>query len=179
MEPLCSDKFVCRCSGRDSCTLPSRCMLSSLHSAPSSKLPPFCVPVSPVARTAMQAVPCGARSDTRLFPASGSQPRSGQIRSVRTYNSRRYIYFRDKTVLTFFGHIELSRKKRSTGSPRRFRSCLDERGPARRESAEFLLFVPMPTYPRRDPGPKRPRAARPRFPHLSEVIKKSTYNRFV
>ena len=60
---------------------------------------------------------------------------------------------------------------RSTGSPRRCRSCLDERGSARRESAVFPLSVPVLTYPRRDPGPKRPRAARPRFPHLSEAIK--------
>ena len=69
----------------------------------------------------MQSVPCGARPDTRLFPASVSQPRSGQIRSVRTYNTRIYFYFELKTVLTFLGHVQLSRKKRSTGSPRRFR----------------------------------------------------------
>ena len=49
MVPLCSEKFVCCCSGRYWCMLPSRCMLPSLRSAPSANLPPLYVPVSPVA----------------------------------------------------------------------------------------------------------------------------------
>ena len=124
----------------------------------------------------MQAVPCGARSDTRLFPASGSQARFAQIRSVRTYNTRIYLYFELKTVLTFLGYIELFRKKRSTGSSRRFCSCLDERGPARWENAGFPLSSPIPTYPRRDPGPKQPTPANPL---LIGCEKKSTCSRFL
>ena len=100
--------------------LPSRCMLPSLRSATSSKLPPLCTCESRRPGGEMQAVPCGARSDTRLFPASGSQPRSAQIRPVRTYKTRIYFYVEVKTVLKFLRHVQLSRKKRSTGSSRRF-----------------------------------------------------------
>ena len=84
----------------------------------------------------MQAVPCGARSDTRLLPATGAQPRSAQMRSVRTYNTRLHVCFNVKTVLTFLGHVWLSRKKRCTGSPRRFRSWprLGRRGARRPDS---------------------------------------------
>ena len=42
--------LCCCCPGGDSCTLPSRCTQFSLRSAPSSKLPPLYVPMSPVAR---------------------------------------------------------------------------------------------------------------------------------
>ena len=145
--------------------LPSRCMLPSLRSATSSKLPPLCTCESRRPGGEMQAVPCGARSDTRLFPASGSQPRSAHIRSVRTYNTRTYTSFEVRTVIKFRGRVQSSRKKRSTASSKRFRSCLDDRWPARRESAGFPVSVPIPTYPRQDPGPKRPRDARQRFPH--------------
>ena len=116
-------------------------------------------------RDELEVVPCGPRSDTRLFPASGTQLRSAYIRPVPTYNKRTFLCFEVQTVLVFLRHVKLSLKKRSTGSPRRFRSCLEERAPARRESAGFPLSAPMPTHPRRDPGPKRPWAARPRTPH--------------
>ena len=139
-----------------------------------------CEPRRP--RGEMQTVPRGARFDTRLLPASGSQPRSARIRSVRTYNTRIYIYFKVKTVITFCGHVQLSRKKRSSASSRRFGSCLDERWPARRESAGFPLSAPMPTYSRRDPGPKwpwgrnGPGGGAPAIPTLIGSYKKSTYN---
>ena len=57
MVPLCSEKFVCCCSGRDSCMLLSRCMLPSIRSAPSANLSPFYVPASPVGR-ARRFKPC-------------------------------------------------------------------------------------------------------------------------
>ena len=143
--------------------IPPRCMLSSPRSAPfchrfdqvqaSPALCP-CEPRRPLGET--QAVPCGARSDTRLLPASGAQLPSAQIHSVRMYNTRLNIHFNVKTVLTFLGHVRLSRKKRSTGSLRRFRSFLAELGPARRETAGFTPCVPRRTHPRRKPGPKRP-----------------------
>ena len=63
--------------------------------------------------------------------------------------------------LSFLGHVWLSRKKRSTGSPRRFRSFLAELGPARRETAGFTPCAPRRTHPRRNPVPKRPSAFPP------------------
>ena len=165
MEPLCSKEFLCRRSGRDSCILPSQCMLPSLRSAPSVNLPPFYVPVSPVAH-APRFKPC----PVALVPTLGcSRPPARNLHLLRSALSGRiipeYIFvLKPKRSFTLRGHVQLSRKKRSTASPRRFRSCLDERWPARRESAGFPLSVPMPTSPRRDPGPKRPRVARPRTP---------------
>ena len=123
-----------------------------------SKLPPLYVREPRRPRGEMQAVPCGARSDTRLLPASGAQPQSAQIRSVRAYNNRLNVYFNVKTVLTFLGHVRLSRKKRSTGSPRHFRSFLAELGPAWHETAGLTPCTPWSTHPRRSPGPKRPSA---------------------
>ena len=80
-------RFICCCSGRDSCMLPSRCMLPSLRSAPSSKLTPLNAPVSSEGSIFQaypslcpcepghllgdtQAVSCGARSRqySRLLP---------------------------------------------------------------------------------------------------------------
>ena len=103
----------------------------SPRSAPSSKLSPLYVPVSPVSRAErckpwlgaifqafpalcsceprltrgeVQAVPCGARSNTRLLPASTSQPSPAGIRSVRKYNAGICLFVQVKTVLTF-GHV--------------------------------------------------------------------------
>ena len=81
-------------------------------------------------------------------------PRSDQIRSVQTYNTRLNVCFNAKTVLTFVGHVRLSHKKRSTGSPERLRSFLAKLGPAWRETAGFTRR----THPRRNSGPKRPSA---------------------
>ena len=55
-------------------------------------------------RGEMQAVPCGARSNTRLLPASTPQPPPAGIHYVRKYNTRIYIFIQVKTVLTF-GHV--------------------------------------------------------------------------
>ena len=54
-------------------------------------------------RGKMQAVPCGARSNTWLLPASTSQPPAG-IRSVRKYNTGVCLFVQVKTVGTF-GHV--------------------------------------------------------------------------
>ena len=43
-------------------------------------------------RGEMQAVPCGARSNTRLLPASASQPPPAGIRSARKYNVPAYVF---------------------------------------------------------------------------------------
>ena len=52
-------------------------------------------------RGEMQAVPCGARSNTRLLPTSDSQPPPAGIRSVRKYNTGVCLFVQIKTVLTF------------------------------------------------------------------------------
>ena len=68
-------RFICCCSGRDSCMLTSRCMLPWLRSAPCPALCP-CEPLHP--DDDVQAVSYGARSRqySPLRPASSSQPRS-------------------------------------------------------------------------------------------------------
>ena len=52
-------------------------------------------------RGVMQAVPCGARSNTRLLLASTSQPPPAGIRSVWKYNTGIGLFVQVKTVLTF------------------------------------------------------------------------------
>ena len=92
----------------------------------------------------MQAVPCGARSDTRLLTASGSQPRSGQIRSVRAYHTRRYLYFGDKTIVTFFGHVELSARKGVPAHPDAFARASTSAGPRSGRAPNFPCLHPCP-----------------------------------
>ena len=55
-------------------------------------------------RGEMQAVPCGANSNTRLVPASTSQPPPAGIRSVRKKYTGMCLFVQVKTVLTF-GHV--------------------------------------------------------------------------
>ena len=95
-------------------------------------------------RGEMQAVPCGARSITRLLPASTSQPPPTGIRSVRKYNTGICLFVQVKSVLTF-RHIWLPHKRKKihwvNHALRRFRPCLDERPRARRESAGRFTLV--------------------------------------
>ena len=51
-----------------------------------------------------QAVPYGARSDTRTLSRSSSEPRSPQNRSVPKYDTRLDVYFQAKTTLAPLGH---------------------------------------------------------------------------
>ena len=55
-------------------------------------------------RGEMQAVPYGARSNTRLLPVSTSQPPPAGIRSAWKYNTGTCLFSLAKTVLTF-GHV--------------------------------------------------------------------------
>ena len=48
MVPLVPESFICCCSGRDSCMLPSRCMLPSLRSPTCKPCPVALVPDSTV-----------------------------------------------------------------------------------------------------------------------------------
>ena len=92
----------------------------------------------------MQAVFCGASSNTQLLLASTSQSSPAGVRYVRKYNTGISLFVQVKTLLTF-GHVELPRKTKITHrvnhAHRRFRSCLDERSPARRESAGWFTLV--------------------------------------
>ena len=153
MVPLCSEEFICCCPGRDSCMLPSGCTLPSLRSAPSchrfgqvQASPALCPSQPRHPRGEVQAVSCDARSETRLLATSSSLPRSAQVRSpdIQYQNT---CYFTLEVVLTFPGYVQVSRKKRSTGSPRRFRSFMAELGPARCEIAGFTTCAPRRTYP--------------------------------
>ena len=54
-------------------------------------------------RGEMRAVPCGARSDTWLRPASISQPLPFDIRYVRRYETGNRLYVEFKTVVVFSG----------------------------------------------------------------------------
>ena len=164
MVPPCPKIYIW--PGRASqCMLRSRCLPPSPRSAPSSKLSPLYVPVSPVSRADMQAVPCGARSNTRLLPASTSQPPPAGIRSVRKYNTGICLYVQVKTVITF-GHVLVTKHTGSTTPTDAFAPASTNGRPrGGRVQAGLPLSAPMPTHPRRDPGPKRPRAARPQTPY--------------
>ena len=55
-------------------------------------------------RGEMQAVPCGARTNTWLLLASTSRPPSAGILSVRKYNTGICLFVQVKMILTF-GHV--------------------------------------------------------------------------
>ena len=95
-------------------------------------------------RGEMQAVPCGARSNTRLFPASVFQPPLAGIRFVRNYNTGMCVFVQVKKSLHSDTSSYPARAKqihRFNHAHRRFRSCFDERRPARRESAGRFTLV--------------------------------------
>ena len=101
-------------------------------------------------RGEMQAVPCGARSNTRLLPAYTSQCPLAGIRSVRKYNAGICIFVQVKTVLTF-GHVWLPRKKtiNTPGQPRPQTLSLLPRRAAARAVGER-----RPVYPCLHPCPR-------------------------
>ena len=84
-------------------------------------------------RGAMQAVPCGAHSNTWLLPASTSQPSPAGICSVRKYCTGICVFVRVKTVLTFdHGWIPRKRKINPPSQPRpQTLSLLPDRAAAR------------------------------------------------
>ena len=179
MEPPCSEKFICCCSRRDSCTLPLRCMLPSLRSPPSAKLPPLCACEPRRPRADIQAVPCGACSDTRLLPASDSQPPSAQIRSVRTYNTIIYTYFKVKTVITFY---YISRTRPVIPQNRKHRliqtlSLVPRRALARAAGERRIPLVCTHAHvSTARSGAETPQGGVPAIPTQIGSDKKSTYN---
>ena len=96
--------LCCCCSGRDSRTLPSRCMQPALRWAPSSKLPPLYIPVSPVARAARWK-PCPAalvptlawsrRPARNLDLLRSALSRHIMTESVFILKSKRSLHFSD------------------------------------------------------------------------------------
>ena len=149
------------CLGRDSRTC---CPSDACHPRRARRhLPSFLrsIPVNPVPR-AERCKPCPVALVPILScPGSSSQPLdhlksalSGTIipGSVFKLKSKRSVFSRTRLV------IPQTKKHTASTTPRRFRLCLHERAPSRRESACLPLYAPMPTHPHRDPGPKRPRA---------------------
>ena len=106
---------------------------------------PALCPCEPrLSREDMQAVPCGARSNTRLLPASTSQPPPAGIRSIRKYTTGICLFVQVRTVLHSDTYTYPAREKythRVDHAHRLFRSCLDERPPARWESAGRFILV--------------------------------------
>ena len=145
MEPLSSKKVVCCCSGRDSCMQASRCMPPSLHSAPSSKLPPFCVPVSPVARAA-RCKPC----PVALVPTRGcSRPRAGNHDLVRSALSERIkdediFILKTKRSLHFSDTSSYPARKEAPAHSDAFARASTSAGPRCGRAPNFPWLHPCP-----------------------------------
>ena len=124
----------------------------SPRSPPSSKVSPLCVLASPVLR-AERCKPCPvALAPTLDYSASRSQPLD-PLKYASRFDLSICFHVEVKTVLilsdTSSYPAKPTRRFNST-THRRFRSCLDERAPARRESTGLSLSAPIPTHPRRD-----------------------------
>ena len=103
MVPLCPKKLfgLVETRGHAARAMPAiLAVLGAIFQAVPSLCP--CEPRLP--RGEMQAVPCGTCSNTRLLPASSSQPPPAGIRSVRKYNTGICLFVQLNTVLTF-GHV--------------------------------------------------------------------------
>ena len=102
----------------------------------------LCEPRPP--RGEMQAVPCGARSDAAEQPASSSQPLD-LLKSPLPGNIIPGYIFMLKYKRSLFSRTRLvipqGNKRTGSTTPRRFRSGLDERASARRESNGLSLSV--------------------------------------
>ena len=103
MVPLCPRKMFSLGETHVHAALAMPATLAALG-AIFQALPALCPCEPRLPRGEMQAVPCGARSNTRLLLASTSQPPPAGIRFIRKYNTGIYIFVQVKTVLTF-GHV--------------------------------------------------------------------------
>ena len=145
----------------------SRCLPPLPRSAPSSKLSPLYVHVSLVSR-AERCTPCPVAlvptlGCSRPLPPSLScwHPLSGSIILRYAFcSSKNGPYIRTRLVTP-------QEKDKHTGSTTPTFAPASTSGRLRggRAQAGLPLSEPMSTHPRRDPGPKRPRAARPQTPH--------------
>ena len=88
-----------------------------------------------------------------------------QYRDLCFYSSINGPYVRTRLVTSQEKHTHTG----STTPPDAFAPASTSGRPrGGRKQAGLPLSAPMPTHPRRDPGPKRPRAARPQTPHYSD-----------
>ena len=103
MVPLCPKKIV---GVVETCVHAALAMPATLAElgAILQAFPALCPCEPRLPRGEMQVMPCGARFNTRLLPASTSQPPPAGIRSVRKYNTGICVFVQVKTVLTF-GHV--------------------------------------------------------------------------
>ena len=144
-----------------------RCLPPSPRSAPSSKLSPLNVPVSPVSR-AERCKPCPAAlvltlGCSRPLPPSLLLLASALPDRDMSFSSIKYGPYIRTRLVTAQGtnkHTE-STTPTDTFIP----ASTSGRSRGGRAQAGLTLSAPMPPHPRRDPGPKRPRAARPQTPH--------------
>ena len=153
--------------------LRSRCLPPSPRSAPSSKLSPLYVPVIPVSR-AERCMPC----PVALVPSLGcSRPLPPSLLPLASALFGNIIpgnvlLFKEKRSLHSDTSSYPTREKsthRVYHAHRRFRSCLDERPPARRENAGRYnpCLHPCPSTHveiRGRIGQGGPRAVRPQTP---------------
>ena len=86
MVPLCPNKIFGLVETRVHATLSMPATLVALG-AIFQAFPALCPCEPRLPRAGEQAVPCGARSNTRLLPASTSQPPPAGIRFVRKYST--------------------------------------------------------------------------------------------
>ena len=145
MEPLLSKKFVCCYSGRDSCMLPSRCMLPLLRSAPSSYLPPFCVPVSPVAR-AERCKPCPVALVPTLDRSRSPAHNLDLVRSALSgliMPEDLYI-LKTKRSLHFSDTSSYPARKKAPAHPDAFARASTSAGPRGGRAPNFPCLHPCP-----------------------------------
>ena len=121
-------------------------------------------PASPVRREASRDL--GARSETRPLSCSSSEPRSPQIRSVRKFNTRLDPYFKAKRSLLYIhSHIhahQIPREQKKHWLTQTI-TLMPERPRAGAATDGWILpLCARPSYPRRNPGSKRPTTFPPR-----------------
>ena len=148
------------------CMLRSRCLPPSPLSVPTSKLSPLYVPVSPRAE---RCKPC----PVALVPILGcSRPLPPSLLLLASPLPGNiipgYVFFSSKNDPYIRTRLVTQQKKnKHTGSTmptNAFASALSGRLRGGRAQTGLPLSAPMSTHPRRDPGPKRPRGARPQTP---------------
>ena len=114
--------------------------------------PALCLCEPRLSRGEMQAVPCGARSNTRLLPASISQPPPAGIRFVRKHNTGMFFGSSKNGPYIQTRLVTPQGKNKHTGST----TPTDAFAPAStsgrprggRAQAGLPLSAPMPTHPR-------------------------------
>ena len=140
-----------------SCMLPSPRLRRSRHRFGQVQASPALCPCETRRPCGVKhAVSYGARADTRSLSCSRSERHL--LRSVPSANiiPDCIHIFKPKRPLHFPAKSGYPASTGSNGSPRPFRSWLDERGPARPETAGSIHCAPRPPYPWRICGAEPP-----------------------